>query len=184
MFQCQCLSQQCCAAHRHTCLLCSSHSHNQVRATCWSAPVLLDQAPHVCCVQSSASSGTPAASVLQRTSSWGPFMVTYGTGQVAGTVAADSLTVGNITVANQGFGLVLRASTDFLDISCDGLFVRSSLLLCYPWPCVFCGSVMKTQSCAREALWPGGSYCGPRLPSNPAFWPCALKMGCPCWLGP
>ncbi len=52
-------------------------------------------------------------------------MVTYGTGQVAGTVAADTLTVGDITVKNQGFGLVLRASTDFLDISCDGLFVRS-----------------------------------------------------------
>lgn len=78
-------------------------------------------------VQSSASSGTPAEAVLQRTSSWGPFMVTYGTGQVAGTVAADTLTVGDITVKNQGFGLVLRASTDFLDISCDGLFVRCSI---------------------------------------------------------
>jgi len=52
-------------------------------------------------------------------------MVTYGTGQVAGTVAADTLLVGDITVKNQGFGLVLRASADFLDISCDGLFVRS-----------------------------------------------------------
>ncbi|CAL8469579.1 g9120 [Coccomyxa elongata] len=72
--------------------------------------------------KSSATTDTPAASVLQRTSSWGPFMVTYGTGQVAGTVAADTLTVGDITVKNQGFGLVLRASTDFLDISCDGLF--------------------------------------------------------------
>ncbi|BDA44683.1 Cathepsin E-B [Coccomyxa sp. Obi] len=72
--------------------------------------------------KSSATTDSPAASVLQRTSSWGPFMVTYGTGQVAGTVAADTLTVGNITVKNQGFGLVLRASTDFLDISCDGLF--------------------------------------------------------------
>jgi hypothetical protein len=51
-------------------------------------------------------------------------MVTYGTGQVAGTVAADTLRLGNITVDNQGFGLVLQASTDFLDISCDGLFVR------------------------------------------------------------
>lgn len=56
-------------------------------------------------------------------------MITYGTGQVAGTVAADTLTVGNITVKNQGFGLVLRASTDFLDISCDGLFVRPFTLL-------------------------------------------------------
>ncbi len=51
-------------------------------------------------------------------------MVTYGTGQVAGTVAADTMVVGDITIKNQGFGLVLRASTDFLDISCDGLFVR------------------------------------------------------------
>ncbi|EIE21459.1 acid protease [Coccomyxa subellipsoidea C-169] len=72
--------------------------------------------------KSSANTDTPAEAVLQRTSSWGPFMITYGTGQVAGTVAADTLTVGNITVKNQGFGLVLRASTDFLDISCDGLF--------------------------------------------------------------
>ena len=50
-------------------------------------------------------------------------MVTYGTGQVAGTVAADTLQLGNITVPHQGFGLVLHASVDFLDISCDGLFV-------------------------------------------------------------
>jgi hypothetical protein len=45
--------------------------------------------------------------------------------QVAGTVAADTLKIGNITVKNQGFGLVLSSSRDFLDISCDGLFVRS-----------------------------------------------------------
>jgi hypothetical protein len=51
-------------------------------------------------------------------------MVVYGTGQVAGTVAADVLKIGDITVQNQGFGLVLQASADFLDISCDGLFVR------------------------------------------------------------
>lgn len=43
--------------------------------------------------------------------------------QVAGTVAADTLQLGNITVKNQGFGLVLSSSSDFLDISCDGLFV-------------------------------------------------------------
>ena len=74
-------------------------------------------------LQSSASSANPGTSIFQRTHSWGPFMVTYGTGQVAGTVAADTLTIGNITVPNQGFGLVLHASVDFLDISCDGLFV-------------------------------------------------------------
>ncbi len=45
--------------------------------------------------------------------------------QVAGTVAADTLKIGNITVKNQGFGLVLSSSRDFLDISCDGLFVSS-----------------------------------------------------------
>ena len=45
--------------------------------------------------------------------------------QVAGTVAADTLEIGNITVKNQGFGLVLSSSRDFLDISCDGLFVSS-----------------------------------------------------------
>ena len=45
--------------------------------------------------------------------------------QVAGTVAADTLEIGNITVKNQGFGLVLSSSKDFLDISCDGLFVSS-----------------------------------------------------------
>ncbi len=46
--------------------------------------------------------------------------------QVAGTVAADTLELGNITVQNQGFGLVLSSSSDFLDISCDGLFVSLS----------------------------------------------------------
>lgn len=45
--------------------------------------------------------------------------------QVAGTVAADTLEIGNITVKNQGFGLVLSSSRDFLDISCDGLFVST-----------------------------------------------------------
>lgn len=77
-----------------------------------------------CDVQSSASSANPGTSVFQRTQSWGPFMVMYGTGQVAGTVAADTLKIGDITIENQGFGLVLHASSDFLDISCDGLFVR------------------------------------------------------------
>ena len=43
--------------------------------------------------------------------------------QVAGTVAADTLKLGNITIPNQGFGLVLSSSSDFVDISCDGLFV-------------------------------------------------------------
>ena len=38
-------------------------------------------------------------------------------------MAADTLHLGNITVKNQGFGLVLSSSSDFLDISCDGLFV-------------------------------------------------------------
>lgn len=48
--------------------------------------------------------------------------------QVVGTVASDTLSVGSppITVDNQGFGLVFRASTDFLGVSCDGLFVRPS----------------------------------------------------------
>jgi len=42
-------------------------------------------------------------------------------------VASDTLSVGTspaITVQNQGFGLVFHASTDFLGVSCDGLFVR------------------------------------------------------------
>ncbi len=38
-------------------------------------------------------------------------------------MAADTLHLGNITVKNQGFGLVLSSSSDFVDISCDGLFV-------------------------------------------------------------
>ena len=52
--------------------------------------------------------------------------------QVAGTVAADTLQLGNITVQNQGFGLVLSSSSDFVDISCDGLFVS---------PSAFCSSL-------------------------------------------
>ena len=50
--------------------------------------------------------------------------------QVAGTVAADTLHLGNITVKNQGFGLVLSSSSDFLDISCDGLFVSPPVYGC------------------------------------------------------
>ena len=50
--------------------------------------------------------------------------------KVAGTVAADTLHLGNITVKNQGFGLVLSSSSDFLDISCDGLFVSPLPLSC------------------------------------------------------
>ena len=46
-------------------------------------------------------------------------------------MAADTLHLGNITVKNQGFGLVLSSSSDFLDISCDGLFVSAL-------PCRFC----------------------------------------------
>ena len=42
-------------------------------------------------------------------------------------MAADTLHLGNITVKNQGFGLVLSSSSDFLDISCDGLFVSPPL---------------------------------------------------------
>ena len=49
-----------------------------------------------------------------------------GERQVVGTVASDTLSVGSppITVQDQGFGLVFHASTDFLGVSCDGLFVR------------------------------------------------------------
>lgn len=46
--------------------------------------------------------------------------------QVVGTVASETLSLGSppIKVNNQGFGLVFHASTDFLGVSCDGLFVR------------------------------------------------------------
>lgn len=46
--------------------------------------------------------------------------------QVVGTVASETLSLGTppIRVNNQGFGLVFHASTDFLGVSCDGLFVR------------------------------------------------------------
>ena len=45
-------------------------------------------------------------------------------------MAADTLHLGNITVKNQGFGLVLSSSSDFLDISCDGLFVSPPPFSC------------------------------------------------------
>ena len=45
-------------------------------------------------------------------------------------MAADTLHLGNITVKNQGFGLVLSSSSDFLDISCDGLFVSPLPVSC------------------------------------------------------
>ena len=41
-------------------------------------------------------------------------------------MASETLSLGTppIRVNNQGFGLVFHASTDFLGVSCDGLFVR------------------------------------------------------------
>ena len=52
-------------------------------------------------------------------------------------MASETLSLGTppIRVNNQGFGLVFHASTDFLGVSCDGLFVRprtAPLFACTP----------------------------------------------------
>ncbi len=64
-------------------------------------------------------------------------------------MASDTLSVGTspaITVQNQGFGLVFHASTDFLGVSCDGLFVRP------PWPPWFSRLQAMRQQCSRPAI--------------------------------
>lgn len=63
-----------------------------------------------------------------------PFQATYGSGAVQGVVASDTVTVGNLTVAEQYFGSVGRASRSFLGTPSSGLlglafpYVTSSLL--------------------------------------------------------
>ena len=56
-----------------------------------------------------------------------PFEILYGTGEVAGVVAYEQLTLGSpaLTIPKQGFGAVYDSSADFLSASCDGLFVRA-----------------------------------------------------------
>ena len=55
------------------------------------------------------------------------FLIEYGSGIVAGSVAFDTVRVGApvITIQHQGFGLADAATSAFVAASCDGLFVRS-----------------------------------------------------------
>ena len=53
------------------------------------------------------------------------FLIEYGSGVVAGSVAYDSVRVGEpvITISHQGFGLADATTNAFVAASCDGLFV-------------------------------------------------------------
>eukprot|EP00884_Botryococcus_braunii_P007873 jgi/Botrbrau1/17087/Bobra.0741s0002.1 len=57
------------------------------------------------------------------TSTGEPFRIRYGTGEVIGDSALDTMSMGTpaLMVANQGFGGVYEASDDFVGASCDGL---------------------------------------------------------------
>ncbi|KAH7919356.1 acid protease [Leucogyrophana mollusca] len=50
-----------------------------------------------------------------------PFNVTYGVGEVRGTLAHDTVTVGSLPATSQYFGAVSQVSDDFNDTPSDGL---------------------------------------------------------------
>ena len=54
------------------------------------------------------------------------FLIEYGSGVVAGSVAFDTVAVGEpaITLHSQGIGLAAATTSAFVSASCDGLFVR------------------------------------------------------------
>ena len=68
------------------------------------------------------------------------FDIEYGTGEVIGITVNDTLRIGTISVPRQAIGAVLEATNDFIDSSCDGLFVSSSKA-----PFVLC--LRLTESC-------------------------------------
>ncbi|KAK4700050.1 hypothetical protein P7C70_g6204, partial [Phenoliferia sp. Uapishka_3] len=51
-----------------------------------------------------------------------PFEITYGSGEVAGTVALDTVSFGGLTVKSQGFGDVNICSEQFVFSNAGGLF--------------------------------------------------------------
>ena len=51
-----------------------------------------------------------------------PLSITYGTGQMEGIVGSDSVTMGGLTVDNQGFGVASQLSDNFLASPFDGIF--------------------------------------------------------------
>lgn len=59
------------------------------------------------------------------------FSIDYSQGMVAGQVGIDSLTLGtpNMTIADQAFGLTTNSTADFHSNTCDGVFVRSLILI-------------------------------------------------------
>ena len=91
-------------------------------------------------------------------------------------MASETLSLGSppIRVNNQGFGLVFHASTDFLGVSCDGLFVRPRpapmlgcrvpMLVtnkqCSVMACLAPQSASSEQLHAREQLASAGHHAG------------------------
>ena len=56
------------------------------------------------------------------------FLIEYGSGIVAGSVAFDTVRVGQptVTIHRQGIGLAAATTSAFISASCDGLFVGLS----------------------------------------------------------
>lgn len=50
--------------------------------------------------------------------------IRYGTGSVALNLVYETVNFGGITVKNQGVGLATALTSDFVDVSCDGLVVE------------------------------------------------------------
>ncbi|KAK9703579.1 aspartic proteinase precursor [Basidiobolus ranarum] len=49
------------------------------------------------------------------------FTLKYGTGDLEGVVAQDTVSIGNITIARQDFGLALREASFFRNVKADGI---------------------------------------------------------------
>lgn len=101
-----------------------------------------------------------------------PFAITYGTGEVTGDVATDTVTVGDssaVTLYSQGFGQVLSSSSDFVTASCDGLFVRTPAAS-HRCPCL---PVIRSAGAAKHVLLSAvsseGRGCGVSRPARRAW---------------
>lgn len=60
-----------------------------------------------------------------------PVGIQYGTGTVSVILTYDTLSLANVTITDQGFGVATSLSYEFASTSCDGLVVRHSDPLSY-----------------------------------------------------
>ena len=70
----------------------------------------------------------------------GGFLIEYGSGVVAGSVAFDTVRLGTptITIQRQGIGLADATTSAFVSASCDGLFVSHLPRLTASLSCRIC----------------------------------------------